>query len=243
MKEQNMEYKGNDAIRYLNNNNSEILNVVNYLNNNKGPLFSFDKLKITIHKDRGYKTIEFVGTNSIINIDKKGIISGDSGGTKDNGQLNEFFNTNRLLPNKTYKVNRVAKYKTDSEGRVIYAFADRKAMYNSPIKISSTRDTNTQKTARENNKGYNGGHIFANSTNGCNNVINQVPMLAKDNKGGDWRALEKKESEWIVAGMQVYTTRKIIYKEAGKKIIKSIKTENKVKFDTKFITDTFDASI
>lgn len=182
--------------------------------------------------DDGY-SVGFNGTNSRIDIDKDGVIHAKSGGIENDNvnQLNEFINCIAQLPNRKIIVNDTVEYCTDSEGRVIEATANRTAMKNSTKKINSTRDSNTQKRVKIDLNGnkledYDAGHIFSNSTNGCNNTINQVPMPSKYNKGGKWRQLENIEENWLNEGKHLVTKRQIIYKEPGSKVVKSIITTN-----------------
>lgn len=221
----NVELVGDEALGFLKNNDSDMEKLVKKISSTKGPLFTKDNLKRTPLKDSEYK-LEFKGTTSSIIVDKNGDIRGNSGGTKDNGQLNEFINSDSHLKNRTYIVNDCQLHKTDNEGRVVYCEANRNKMYNSPIKISPQRHTSTQEIARENLEGYDGGHIFANSTNGCNNTINQIPMPKESNRSGDWKKLEEKEGKWIKEGKNLITKRYITYKNSGSKVPQSIKTIN-----------------
>lgn len=182
--------------------------------------------------DDGY-SVGFNGTNSRIDVDKNGVIHAKSGGIENDNvnQLNEFINTITQMSHTRYKVNDFTEYCTDSEGRVIKAIAYRTDMNNNSTKILSQRDTPTQKRVRTDLngsklEGYDGGHIFSNSTNGCNNTINQVPMPSESNKGGEWRELENQEERWLKEGKHLVTTRTIIYKERGSKVVKSIITTN-----------------
>lgn len=191
--------------------------------------------------DDGY-SVGFNGTNSRIDVDKDGVIHAKSGGIKDDNvnQLNEFINTITQMPDTRYKVNDFTEYCTDSEGRVIKAIAYRTDMNNNSTKILSQRDRDTQKRVRTDLngselEGYDGGHIFSNSTNGCNNTINQVPMPRELNNGGKWRELENQEKKWLDDGKHLVTTRTIIYKERGSKVVKSIITTNIV--DGKTMSD------
>lgn len=217
--------KGDKALKELENRSQEMAKMAKELSENKGPLFGPENQRFE-NKDDGGFSVGFDGTNSRIDVDKDGVIHANSGGTEDNGQLNEFLNGNRQLPNATYKVNGDAEYRTDSEGRVKEAIADRTAMNNNPIKISSQRDSATQKIASENREGYDGGHIFSNSTNGCNNTINQVPMRQDINRNGEWRKLERQEEGWLKEGKHLITKRKIIYKGPGSKVVDRIITTN-----------------
>lgn len=183
------------------------------------------------HND-GY-SVGFNGTNSRIDVDKDGVIHAKSGGIENDNvnQLNEFINNITQMPHTIYKVNDFTEYCTDSEGRVIKAIAYRTDMNNNSIKILSQRDTPTQKRVRTDLngselKGYDGGHIFSNSTNGCNNTINQVPMPSEFNKGGEWRKLEQQEERWLKEGKHLITKRKIIYKGSGSKVVDRIITTN-----------------
>lgn len=217
--------KGAGAMKELENRNPEIAKTAKDLSEKKGPLFGTENQRFE-NKDDGGFSVGFDGTNSRIDVDKDGVIHANSGGTEENGQLNEFLNGNRQLPNSTIKVNHDAEYRTDSEGRVEEAIADRTAMYNNPTKISSQRDSATQKIASENIEGCDGGHIFANSTNGCNNTINQVPMRQDINRNGEWRKLERQEEDWLKEGKHLITKRKIIYKGPGSKVVDRIITTN-----------------
>jgi hypothetical protein len=219
-----------EAMKELENRNPEIAELVKKLSETKGPLFNIENFRFENKDDGGYR-VGFDGTNSWIDVNKDGVISANSGGTEDNGQLNEFINGERQIKDSIIKVNG-DEYKTDSEGRVIKAISDRTDRYNNPTKISTQRDKDTQRRVRENLEGYDGGHIFANSTNGCNNTINQVPMPQYINRQGDWKKLESMEKDWLDKGKHVITEREIIYKELGSKVPKRIITKNIVEGKT-----------
>lgn len=221
-----------EAMKELENRNPEIAKMVKVLSEEKGPLFNLENLSFENKDDCGY-SVEFVGTNSRIDVDKDGVIHAKSGGIKNDNvnQLNEFINCIAQLPNRKIIVNDTVEYCTDSEGRVIEATANRTAMKNSTKKINSTRDRDTQKRVKIDLNGnkledYDAGHIFSNNSNGCNNTINQVPMPSELNNGGEWKKLENQEERWLEEGKHLVTTRKIIYKEPGSKVVKSIITTN-----------------
>ena len=227
-----------EAMKELENRNLEIAKMVKVLSEEKGPLFNLENLSFENKDDCGY-SVEFVGTNSRIDVDKDGVIHAKSGGIKNDNvnQLNEFINTITQMPDTRYKVNDFTEYCTDSEGRVIKAIAYRTDMNNNSTKILSQRDTPTQKRVRTDLngselEGYDGGHIFSNSTNGCNNTINQVPMPSESNKGGEWIKLENQEKKWLNEGKYLVTKREIIYKEPGSKVVNSIITTNIVDGET-----------
>ena len=55
------------------------------------------------------------------------------------------------------------------------------------------------------------GHLFANTTGGPNELINQIPMNAETNRNGLWRQMERIEEEALKAGKKVHSYRKLLY--------------------------------
>lgn len=150
---------------------------------------------------------------------KDNTIIAKAGSTKNSGPVNEFLNY--LLPNKSYMVDDGAFiYKTDGLGRVIEAISDRSKAYKS-IQRNATRDKNTQKRIVESLDGTLGkddaGHLFANTTGGPNELINQVPMNAQLNRNGLWRKLERMEEDALKQGKTVVSSRKLIYEGTSKR--------------------------
>lgn len=61
------------------------------------------------------------------------------------------------------------------------------------------------------------GHLFAKSTGGPNELINQVPMASEWNRIGEWRELERIEEDALKAGKEVVSSRKLLYKGDSKR--------------------------
>lgn len=141
-----------------------------------------------------------------------------AGSLKGAGPLNTFLNT--TLRNKTYVVDDVFVYKTDNMGRVVEAWSNRSKAYNT-IQRNSQRDSHTQKLVKERLDGImedDSGHLFANSTGGPNELINQIPLLKSVNRnGGAWRELEMIEESALKEGKEVISTRKMLYKGNSKR--------------------------
>ena len=117
---------------------------------------------------------------------------------------------NYALPNKTYIVDDCFQYKTNKYGNVIEAIADRNKAKSLPAR--NTPHSPTQKMVSE--KGVEGdqsGHLFARSTNGPNEAINQVPMEQNLNEHGKWRELERIEEKALNEGKKVISKRRLIY--------------------------------
>ena len=147
---------------------------------------------------------------------KNNTIFANAGSLKGAGPLNQFLSN--PLPNKTYIVDDCFIYKTDEFGRVIYASADRTKAFNIE---RLGRDSKTQKRIKELLDGVDGddaGHLFANSTGGPNELINQVPMSSNINRsGGLWRNLEELEEAALREGKNVKSSRKLLYKGNSKR--------------------------
>ncbi len=145
-------------------------------------------------------------------------ITAKSGSLSNSGPVNEFLNY--PMPNKTYKVDDDAfVYKTDGDGRVIEAWADRTK--SSTISRNTQRNSAVQNAVIDRLDGRKGlddsGHLFANTTGGPNELINQVPMNSQLNRNGQWRQLEMLEEQAIKDGKQVLSTRRLIYEGNSKR--------------------------
>lgn len=155
--------------------------------------------------------------NSAVRINKNMVIC-NAGSLKNSGPVNEFLN--HLLPNKTYIVDDAFIYKTDDLGRVISASADRNKAFGI-IERNSQRNTNVQKLIIDQLDGKpgldDGGHLFANTTGGPNELINQVPMAKKLNETGMWRQLELQEEKALKAGKTVTSQRNLLYHGSEKR--------------------------
>lgn len=146
---------------------------------------------------------------------RKNIIHGKAGSLIDEGPVNQFLNT--LLPNKTYIVDDVFIYQTDDLGRVISCQADRSKAYKVLAgRRNPQRNSDIQKLVVNKLDGKVGaddaGHLFANTTGGPNELINQVPMAKSLNRNGQWRELERLEEEALQQGKTVISQRKLLYK-------------------------------
>lgn len=148
------------------------------------------------------------------------IIYGKAGSLIDEGPVNQFLNV--LLPNKTYIVDDVFIYQTDDLGRVLSCQVDRtKAFKTLAGKRNPQRNTDVQRLIVEKLDGKvgldDGGHLFANTTGGPNELINQVPMAKSLNRNGQWRELERIEEDALKQGKSVVSQRKLLYKGTEKR--------------------------
>lgn len=155
--------------------------------------------------------------NSAITITHN-IISGKGGSPINSGPVNEFLN--KLLPNITYIIDDAFIYKTDDLGRVISCSADRSKAFKS-ISRNSRRNKDIQKHIVKSLDGRtgldDGGHLFANTTGGPNELINQVPMSKNLNRNGKWRELERIEENALKQGKKVSSERKLLYHGSEKR--------------------------
>ncbi len=148
----------------------------------------------------------------------KNVVTGTAGSLKGAGPMNEFLNY--IMPNKTYIVDGCFVYKTDKLGRVVECSAKRTKAYQS-IERNAQRNTHIQSAVVDRLDGRKGlddaGHLFANTTGGPNELINQVPMASELNRTGKWRELERKEEDALKAGKEVVSSRKLLYKGDSKR--------------------------
>lgn len=162
--------------------------------------------------DKGIEMVSREFPNSAIRMNKNMMI-GRAGSLKNSGPMNEFLN--HLLPNKTYIVDDIFVYKTDDLGRVITCTADRSKAFKT-LERNTQRNSDIQKYIVESLDGRigldDGGHLFANSTGGPNELINQVPMSRKLNQTGQWRELERIEEKALKEGKQVVSQRNLLYR-------------------------------
>lgn len=146
------------------------------------------------------------------------LITGHAGSLKNAGPVNEFFN--HLIPNRTYIIDDCFVYKTDNLGRVIECNAKRNKAYTA-IERNTQRNSDVQRHVIEQLDGRKGlddaGHLFANTTGGPNELINQVPMASELNRTGKWRELERIEEQALKDGKEVISNRKLIYKGGSKR--------------------------
>lgn len=154
----------------------------------------------------------------ISNIKMNGtLVTGRAGSLINEGPLNQFLNY--LIPNRTYIIDDCFVYKTDNFGRVVECNAKRNKAYTS-IKRGK-RDSDVQRHVIEQLDGRKGlddaGHLFANTTGGPNELINQVPMASELNRTGKWRELERIEEQALKEGKEVISNRKLIYKGSSKR--------------------------
>ena len=146
------------------------------------------------------------------------LITGNAGSLKNAGPVNEFFN--HLIPNRTYIIDDCFVYKTDNLGRVVECNAKRNKAYTS-IERNTQRNSDVQRHVIEQLDGRKGlddaGHLFANTTGGPNELINQVPMASELNRTGKWRELERIEEQALQEGKEVISNRKLIYTGTSKR--------------------------
>lgn len=133
--------------------------------------------------------------------------------SEENGEMNQFLNY--PMPDKTYVVDGCFTYKLDNIGRVTEASSDRTKAATT-LERSPLTNTFYQNKVVNDMDGIRGqddsGHIFAHSTKGPNEMINQVPMNSSFNRNGEWRQnVEKPEENAISEGKQVQSTRKFTY--------------------------------
>ena len=150
---------------------------------------------------------------------KNNTIITHSGSLKDAGPVNEFLN--HILPNKTYIIDDGCfVYKTNNQCIVTECSGDLSKAYKS-IQRNTQRNTDVQHHVIEYLDGRqgldDGGHLFANTIGGPNEIINQVPMASKSNRGGAWKKLELIECDAVKAGKSVKSKRKLIYKGNSKR--------------------------
>lgn len=145
------------------------------------------------------------------------VIEARAGSLVNSGPVNEFLN--HLLPNSVYKVDGCFVYKTDKFGRVIEAVGDRSNAIKT-IERNTQRNSDVQKLVINTLDGtpglHEGGHLFACSTGGPNELINQVPMVKELNQHGLWRQLEIIEEKALKEGRQVKSIRKPLYRGDSK---------------------------
>lgn len=155
----------------------------------------------------------FPETKMIVN---NNTIIAKAGSLKNAGPLNQFLND--LLPNKTYVIDDCFVFKTDEFGRVIFASADRTKAKTIQRNARHGQVQNMVKKKLNGIDGDDAGHLFANSTGGPNELINQVPMSAKINRqGGAWRELELLEENALNQGKKVVSQRRLLYKGDSKR--------------------------
>ena len=148
----------------------------------------------------------------------KNLVIGRAGSLKNAGPVNEFLN--HLMPNKTYIIDDCFIYKTDELGRVVECNAKRSSAYKS-IERNAQRNSDVQRHVIEQLDGRKGlddaGHLFANTTGGPNELINQVPMASDLNRNGQWRELERIEESALKEGKEVVSSRRLIYNGESKR--------------------------
>lgn len=219
--------KGDDAIKYLSKCHPDVAKLISKMEKHLGDpkyanhAFNKNNYSVALLED-GSTRLTAIGSESSSIVMKGNSIICESGGfvSKNGSPLNQFLNY--PLPNKKYKVNGCIEYRTDKFGRVVNASADRTKLYKSSKKINAQRDSYTQRQVVESLGGKrgvdDGGHLFSNSVNGPNNLINQVPMNSQiQRSGGAWREFEKMEEEAIKAGKNVVSERKLLYKGDSKR--------------------------
>ncbi len=200
---------GSTLLEYSNTNKSVASLYDNFMNR-IGKDFT-DGIVVTETKD----VVEMFSKNfpnSAIRMNKN-IVVGKGGSLVNSGPVNEFLN--HLLPNKTYIIDDYFIYKTDDLGRVISCSSERSKAFKS-INRNTQRNTDIQKYIVEKLDGRvgldDGGHLFANSTGGPNELINQVPMSRELNRNGLWRELEQIEEKALKDGKEVVSQRNLLYR-------------------------------
>lgn len=142
----------------------------------------------------------------------------NAGSLKGSGAVNEFLN--HLLPNKTYVVDDCFVYTTDKYGRVVSCSANRSKSFGK-IHRNTQRNSDVQKKVVSMLDGHSGmdqsGHLFANTTGGPNELINQVPMNKELNMHGEYRRLERIEETALKQNKDVYSQRRLLYKGTEKR--------------------------
>ncbi len=156
--------------------------------------------------------------NSAIKISGNTLI-GKGGSLIDNGPVNEFLN--HVLPNKTYIVDDLFVYQTDHLGRVTSCSSNRtKAFQKLGGKRNPQRNSDVQKMVIDHLDGRkgldDGGHLFSRNSGGPNELINQVPMDGKLNKGA-YKKLEEIEEKALREGKNVQSKRNLLYKGDSKR--------------------------
>ena len=202
-------FAGRDAYAYMNKNLPDVARAIdNFSKKNlaNGYHLGKNQFELSMLKDGSVEIkpmSNFSGgvTNCVIKVKGRTVYANSGGFVKSQG-LNEFLNV--PMPNREYIVNGCAIYRTDKLGRVVEASADRLKMYRGP-KVNPQRYGPTQKQVVNELEGIRGGHdqgghLFSNTSNGSNVLINQVPMEAETNMHGEWRNFEKLEEKYIKSG-------------------------------------------
>lgn len=142
------------------------------------------------------------------------VIRAKSGSTIKDGEQNQFLNS--LIPKKTYIVDDIFRYETDHLGRVVSVKGEHSKAY-VLLTEKGKRDSKVQNNVVKKMGGTLGngnddaGHLIANATRGCNEMINQVPMPSESNRHGEWRRMEEKVEKALKEGKQVYSERTLFY--------------------------------
>ena len=116
---------------------------------------------------------------------------------------NNFLNQN-ICPNSTYIVDDRYLYISDSRGRVIHAEADlilQKKGRNATLQAIGRDESGIQSGI---NAPYDdGGHIFAKEVGGPTELINILPQLKIQNRGNEWRKMERRIIDLLSEGKSV----------------------------------------
>lgn len=116
---------------------------------------------------------------------------------------NNFLNQN-ICPNSTYIIDDNYLYISDVRGRVIHAEADlilQKKGRNAALQAIGRDESGIQSGI---NAPYDdGGHIFAQEVGGPTELINILPQLKTQNRGGEWRRMERRIINLLNEGKSV----------------------------------------
>ncbi len=194
----------------------DIKDVFKSMNENISPDFS-DGIRVEASKEGGliYKHLIYPATEIRVS---DNVIHANAGSTKLRGQMNQFLNN--LSPNKTYVVDGHTSYNTDNLARVMKVTSNRNMAFNdtlSEVTKRSERDSITQKRVVQELGGPervgidDSAHLISNSSNGANELINQIPLKAELNRGGELRGFEIMEENALKEGKTVFSERELFY--------------------------------
>lgn len=177
----------------------------------------------------GNTEVSYPGHSTKATFSKDGKVIEASGGSRlDSYSRNEFLA--KPLPNKTYKVDKFAKYKTDKLGRTTDVECDETALLNLSNQNKVVRaDRPSFKDLVEeggvSNSTHDGGHLISYANNGPHEKLNVIPMENSWQRHGEWAKFEKFRQDVAKNGQKVFTKMKISYYDDMPSIPKEIKVD------------------
>ena len=206
-------FHGGEALDQL-NDFPALIRQIRRMTMEKGPLFALDNLVVTKAGSGKNRIVEFPNTNTRIEI-RGNAFYAKGGSTPGRGAMNEFLNG--PVPNGVFFVDEHLKYVTDSKGRTVQVECFSSELSKSVTRTRMARENQTRVVEAKGGKQgvHDSGHIQQYSTGGINEDINLLPMRVKQQRGGAWANLEKKEREAIEAGNRVSSKKTITYNPDG----------------------------